>query len=327
MEAINTHALLASKTVQEQKIQTMALSVALENLKSHIGSGTKSVQVFIETAKKELTRQNGLIKSLASDINILRHTSIHQSILEMLEPVNQSKLKLLDFVDVQHINSIKSESVDLYNYLKQKTYELHKVTQELANHERELLEHVAQNSNLQSLDASLSDIKSIASTAQECNEDVNKSLPKVEDTINKLKRDPISIAFSNLSINTSSKSALGRRDSSPSQTVSLSTAKRKFDSLNHLAIYQLEDPIHKLMKYDAIVRQHASDLVASKRTSISEFFMNMSVVSDLQECIANLEKDAIDSLNRLDQFKKKYGRNDLESVRQVAFSYVSNKQE
>lgn len=317
MECISEHSMIASKTVQEQKIQSMALSVALENLRSHIGSGTKSVQKFVEAGKKELVRQNNLIKSLGNDLNILRHTPIHPSILDRLDSSDSSKSKLLDFVDIQYISSVKEESVELYNDLKQKTSELHKVTIELSNHERELLEHVSQNSNLQSLDATLSDIHSITKTAQECNDDVIKSLPKVEDTINRLKRDPIVIAFSNMSIT--------RRDPvSPSHTVSMSTAKKKFESLNHLAIYQLEDPIYKLIKYDAIVRQHVSGLIKSKRASISEFFLNMSVVSDLQECVANLETDATEALHRLDQFKKKYGKNDLESVRQIAFAYVSH---
>lgn len=316
MEGIKTHAMIASQTVQEQKMQTMALSVALENLKSHIGSGTRKVQVYLEAAKKELGRQNSLLKSLGNDINILRHTSIHQSILDKLEE-GHDKLKLLDFVDLDHIHTLHTESKQLYNNLKKKSHELQKVTHELANHERELLGHVAEKSNLQSLDATLSDIKSVAKTAQECSDDVNKSLPKVEDTINRLKRDPISIAFSNMSIHT--------RRESISSPVSLSTAKKKFESLNHLAIYQLDDPIYKLVKYDAIVRQHVSDLIKSKRTSISEFFMNMSVVSGIQDCIVDLEHDAAESLDRLNLFKKKYGKNDLESVRQIAFAYVSFK--
>ncbi|KAI7890527.1 uncharacterized protein EV154DRAFT_421878 [Mucor mucedo] len=313
MEGIQTHAKIASDTVEEQKMQTMALNVALENLNSHIGSGTRKVQAYLEVAKKELARQNGLLKSLNNDINILRHTSIHKAILDKLDNGDE-RLKLLDFVDLDRIGSIHTESKQLYNNLKKKSHELAKVTRELANHQKDLLDHVGKSSNLQSLDATLSDVKSIAKTAQECSDDISKSIPKVEDTINKLTSDSVSIAFSNMSLNT-------RRNSASSSPVSFSMAKKKFDSLNHLAIYQFDDPIYKLVKYDTIMRQNVSNLIKSKYSSISEFFLNMSIVSGIQDCIVEMEHDTAEELDRLNLFKKKYGKNDLESVRQVAFAY------
>jgi hypothetical protein len=315
----------------------MALSVALANLKTHIGSGRNAANQFIESAKKELNRQSGLLKSLQNDIDILKHTHIHPSILESIEPSQQNRTKLIDFIDLQHIDIIKADTIDLCNYLNSESTELKKVAQEIVTYERHLQEHIASSSNLQSLDATLADIKSLQSKAQVFRDEMKKSLPRIYDTISKLTEKPISALFENLSLNPSISSEsssssimppVSRRDSfalqqQQGQRISTSAAKKKFESFNHLAEYQLDDPLLKLSKCEVKIRQQVDGLIDSKRDSITEFFNNMKVIADLQDHIALLQQQSEGASQQLEDFKLKYGKKDLESVRQISFAYVS----
>lgn len=302
----------------------MALSVALANLRTHIRSGSHAANFFIEVAKKEMNRQSILLKSLQNDIEILRHTTVHHSILQLLDPSSsrQSKVKLSDFVDLSQIDRTKAETIDLCNYLKRESNELYAITQDIEQFEHNLQEHIAENSNLQSLDATLSDIKILASRAKECREDMKKSFSKIYETISKLTDKPISTLFENLSLSpTQRRSSSSTRQSVQQQTVSPSAARKKFESFNHLALYQLEDPLLKLSKYEARIRASVDELIESKRESVSEFFKNMKIVSEIQSLIQDMEQQSKMASDRLYQFKKTYGKNDLEYVRQISFAY------
>lgn len=340
--------LLASTTVEEQKLQSMSLSVALANLKSHITTGKQNANAFIERARRELNRQNSLLKSLQSDLDILKHTSIHPSILENIElSGQQQKTKLIDFIDMQQIEVIRVETVNLVQYLDKESVELKKASQEIVTYERQLQQHITANSNLQSLDAILEEIKALFSKAQDFRKETKKNLPRIYDSISKLTDKPISALFENLSLNNPSifsesslssvsttmqpaSSSSRQQDDFVSQqqrnsTTSVSAAKRKFESFNHLAEYQLDDPLLKLAKCEAKIRQHVDGLIDSKRDSITEFFNNMKVIAELQDHIALLQDQAIYASAHLEEFKSKYGKKDLESVRQVSFAYVSKR--
>ncbi|CAO3646949.1 unnamed protein product [Mucor hiemalis] len=273
IEAASVHTTLAIDTVDEQKLQSMALSVALANLRTHIQSGSQAALFFIDIAKKEMNRQSILLKSLQNDIEILRHTTIHHSILQLLDPSSrQSKVKLSDFVDLSQIDRTKAETIDLCNYLKRESNELYTITQDIEQFEHNLQEHIAENSNLQSLDATLSDIKILASRAKECREDMKKSFSKIYESISKLTDKPISTLFENLSLSPTQRRSSNSRQNVQQQTVSPSAARKKFESFNHLALYQLEDPLLKLSKYEARIRSSVDELIESKRDSVSEFF-------------------------------------------------------
>jgi hypothetical protein len=47
----------------------------------------------------------------------------------------------------------------------------------------------------------------------------------------------------------------------------------------------------------------------------------MKIVSDIQGLIQDMEQQSKEASDRLYQFKKTYGKNDLESIRQISFAY------
>ncbi|KAI9259213.1 hypothetical protein EDC94DRAFT_521352 [Helicostylum pulchrum] len=306
-DTIFTHQTLAKISVEEQKNQAMALNVALQNMISHIKLGTDATKIFLKAVKKEINIQANLLRYLDENVLILQNMNIHSPILDLLEPEFRSKVKLFDFIDTQLIESTKADTIELCKYLKFHSSKLKADIREIENFEKEIVQHVAENSHLLTLDDTLCDIKKVADTAHVCNKGIKPSLNKALEKLTSLKNEELNTGINRLSISTNS-----RR--SPS-------VKKKFESLDHLADYQLDDPVPKLQKYDAIVRKNVAKLINSKRDSVTHFFKHMNVISDIQGCIAKLDRDSAANRSYLKDFKEKYGKNDLRSVRHAVLAY------
>lgn len=289
----------------------MALNVALQNMISHIKLGTDATNAFLKTVKKEINVQVNLLRYLDENVLILQNMNIHSPIQDLLEPEFRNKTKLFDFIDTQLVESTKADTIDLCKYLKFHSSKLKADISEIKNFEKEIVQHVAENSHLLALDDTLCDIKKVGDMAHVCNKGIKSSLDKAFEKLTLLKNEELNTGLNRLNISTNS-----RR---------IPSVKKKFEPFDHLADYQLDDPVPKLQKYDAIVRKNVVKLINSKRDSVTHFFKHMNVISDIQGCIAKLDRDSDANRVYLKDFKEKYGKNDLRSVRHAVLAYVSKK--
>jgi hypothetical protein len=320
--AVSTHTELAKTIVESQKMQSMALNVALTNLETHNVNTSKNVEQFIYLAEKELVRQTDLINSIHNDLGILRNIKIHPSILPLMDQALttfQDKGKeenitrsgggerLVDFIDEAAVGMLKSETVAFCNHSSQNIRDLQNMVKNLQVCEKELQQHVVSSTNLQALDASLADIQDLNKKSQYLRERIKRDLTRVYNKIADLLQVPISSLFSSTTI---------------MPQTSSDDANRSLKRVADLAKIHITDYLPKLSEYESEIRQRITDLTISKRRSIQHFIDNMHTISFLQNDIAEVMPKLGAAENYMNQFKEINGENGLENARKILFAYV-----
>ncbi|KAI8886836.1 hypothetical protein K501DRAFT_176861 [Backusella circina FSU 941] len=321
IRAASSHTELAKTIVEGQKLQSMALNVALTNLETHNINTTKSVEQFITLAEKELVRQSDLINSIHNDIGILRNIKIHPSILPLMDQAQttfqeQGKEenitrsgegeRLVDFIDESAVDMLKSETVTFCTHSTQNIRELQNMVKHLQVCEKELQQYVASSTNLQALDASLADIQELFKKAQYLRDRIKRDLTRVYNKIADLLHVPVSSLFS---------SGLAQ------QQVNTGDAKRGLEAVAHLANIHITDYLPKLSDYENQIRQRITELTIQKRRSIQHFIENMHTISFLQNDIAEVMPTLGAAESYMQQFKDMNGENGLENARKILFAY------
>lgn len=336
MKAVTAHRQLAKSMVDEHKFQSMALNVALTNLEDHRKLSEASIKDFITRAKKELIRQQTLLNSADNDLNILRHVRIHPSIIPLLD---DNKRRLLDFVDQEHLEQLRTDTGMLCDFLTDQIKLLSEESDRMRLDEKEFCVQVAENTHLHALDALLLDIQQFEENTRQYRKKVNRDLKrvcqKIADLLNKpvsalleSLSQPLSMAESSLSSFSSNSSAsklyqpqLRPLELKTTGDAITSAAKHMLHAFDHLAQVHIEDYLPSLSEFEMNVRQKTSELIVSKRNSISMFIRNMAVVSEFQRHVGQIQPAIHDNIKYLDQFKETYQHNDLEKLRDVLFSY------
>ncbi|KAI8977957.1 hypothetical protein BDB01DRAFT_726815 [Pilobolus umbonatus] len=305
MKIITHHMQLARQIVEEQKLQSMAINVAMTNLETHNKKKQQCIQPFITNAERELNRQNNLLSSVHNDIEILRHIHVHPDIMSIMDT---DKVSLLDYIDLHYIETVRKDTLLISDYLSSEINELRAMSASLDQSEKELQAHVEDNNDLHSLDTLLIDIQEIQQKAQFLRDKIKRDLHRIYGKISGL----LNIPLSSLS-------------SSSIQSVTMETSnaqsKKLFETFNHLADIHIKDYMPKLFKYEITIRQRVTELTNSKRRSIQIFTEHMNEVSTIQNDIASVPPRIEKAEDALLQFKQKYGLNDLVIVRDILFSY------
>ncbi|KAG1472933.1 hypothetical protein G6F56_001249 [Rhizopus delemar] len=296
IQTSTTHTQLGKTLVEEQKLQRMALNVAMTNLETHNKTMEMNVKAFATLAEKERVKQTSLVDSLSTDLEILKHIQVHPSL-------QLTHKKLVDWIDPQHIDTLKQETIQLCQFLAQETRELLTKTTELAQCEREVLSDIANKNQLHLLDGSLADIQEQLQRAQFLKDTRKRDRSRVTDKIAELLHRPVTDLFASLSV------------SEPQE------AKKTLGLFHHLAEYQVQNYLPQLASYELAIRQKVTTLAISKRNSIQELIKYMNAVSQIQSEIASVEPRLKEAKECLDQFKTKYAQRDLESVRDILFGY------
>jgi hypothetical protein len=339
IKATTAHAQLSKTIVEEQKSQSMALNVAIKNLEKHRKNSEICIQQFVSTSERELHRQQALLSSVDNDLVILKHVRVHPAIAKILEPSNQGKRRLLDFLDVGHVDLVRADTVELCEFLSFHIKVLKQEMVNLAADEKEFHLGVAENMNLHDLDGTLSDIQALQLKTKYLRDKTKRDLRRIAEKISTMLNKPISALFESLSLNeqpsmmesTSSSSSSQRFESSfsvkPTSTTRgpsdiPSSAKRTFDAFTHLTEIHVKDYLPKMANYEGVVRQKTCELVMSKRKSISTFIRNMAVVSQFQRHVGTIKPTVDEHTQYLIDFKEKYNGRDLESIRDILFGYV-----
>lgn len=319
----------------------MALNVAMKNLEKHRKLSEMSIKQFLSVSERELFRQQALLSSVDNDLIILKHVRVHPAIAKILEPSHQGRGRLLDFLDLGHIDLVKEDTLELCKYLAYNINILRQEMIDLAADEEQFQIAVAENRNLHELDGILSDIQALHLRTKYLRDKTKRDLRRISEKISAMLDRPISSLFESLSINeqpsmtesaaTSSSNSSTRFEPSFSIKTTItrrgsneisSSAKRTFDAFLHLSEIHVRDYLPKMADYEKAIRQKTSELVISKCKSISSFIQNMAIVSEFQQHVGTIQPTIDEHDQHLADFKEKYDGQDLESIRDILFGYV-----
>lgn len=316
----NVHSKLSKLIVKEQKMQGIALQVAMTNLESHTRLSEACIQLFVSKAEKEYYRQQSLLTSMNDDLTILGNVTIHPTISKIISPTHLQKKSLLDFVDLDHIDTVRQDTINLCNYLSTHIKSLKGEMKALNFEEDNFRNQVHVSSELQSLDSTLADIQSIEQEMLRKRTRTKRDFSRVCEKIAKLLNKPVESLLDSLPASLEVETGLS---GSSILSVSSKTDKKKaFESMNHLAEFHISDYIPKLMQYERAIRQKTTELIMFKRKAIKTFIANMAIVSKFEQHVGRIQPSVDEHMQYLNEFKDRYNGQDLESLRHILFAYV-----
>ncbi|KAI9493144.1 hypothetical protein BDB00DRAFT_872660 [Zychaea mexicana] len=343
IQALSTHARLSRNAVEEQKMQSMAINVAMTNLESHSYMANQNVGSFSSFAEKELATQSSLVETTEINLTILQNIRVHPEIMRSI--VNPSTAMtapeerlLIHFIDTVRIDKAKNGTRELCTSLGQELQELHDLAMDINRYEKDLQKQITEDQDLHSLDAVASDIQEILQKAQFLREKIKRDLSRVHSKISELLHVPVSFLAANNSNNNNnsiagsgvirdqgSTSALGgdfgSYSGSPTSPTLTSHAKKTLEAFSHLAEIHVNDYLPKLHAYETSIRQKVVTLVLAKRKSIEQFLENMGIVSQLQSEIAAVAPRIEDANKWISDFQAERCDGDLEALQEVIFAY------
>ncbi|KAI9351628.1 hypothetical protein BD770DRAFT_146525 [Pilaira anomala] len=292
METIHTHQIMARTIIREQKNQTMAINVGLSSLKTYMNSITEITTSFTKRGKKELKKQTKLLATLDQDLKALEHTELYPAILNLLDSKDRNKKNLKEFLNTDEIERIRKETQVLVNDLTINISDLEQALAELKGFVQDLVDYVSENTHLQWLDDVYSHTTVIIRSAARCQKDANDCYGRGQTALQEMESNQ-----------------------------KLDNHHRKFTTLHQLVLYILDDPLTDLEKDDDHLRQYLVQFIDSKRKSMNTYFNSMKTISKIHTHIANIQLLCDQSWDLLEHFKKKFGKRDLQIVRQTLFSY------
>lgn len=302
----------------------MALQVAMTNLESHTRLSEACIQLFVSKAEKEYNRQHSLLISLNDDLTILENVIIHPTISRIISPTDAQKKSLMDFVDVDHIENVRKDTIDLCNYLSTHIKLLKEEMKGLNREEDNFKNQVHISSDLQSLDSILADIQSLEQQIEKKRVRTKRDFFRVCEKIAKLLNKPMETLLDSLPANLEVESdSLGSSSILSEPLIKSSDKKKAFESLNHLAEFHIGDYIPKLIQYEQAIRQKTNELILAKRKAMRTFMVNMAIVSKFEQHVGRIQPSVDEHMYYLNEFKDKYNGQDLESLRHILFAYVS----
>ncbi|KAG2223902.1 hypothetical protein INT45_009354 [Circinella minor] len=352
IQTLSTHAQLSKNTVNEQKMQSMAINVAMTNLESHSYMANQNITTFSSFAEKELAKHSSLVESTELNLTVLQNIRLHPVILNNIiisddnnvDNEKEGARLLMDFIDTLRIDKAKNGARELCTTLGQELQELHDLSIDLKHYEKDLQKQITEYQDLQSLDAVVLDIQEILQKAQFLREKIKRDLSRVYNKISELLHVPISSLTNNTSnsINiiatTASSLSTGSTlttdvgiqlgasgstniHSTTTTTTLTSHAKKTLEAFSHLAEIHIHDYLPKLHGYETTLRQKVVTLILAKRKSIERFLENMGIVSQLQSEIAAVAPRIEDTNRWISTFQDENYTMDLEALQEIIFAY------
>ncbi|KAI8145007.1 hypothetical protein BJV82DRAFT_604492 [Fennellomyces sp. T-0311] len=307
IQTVTTHARLSKVTVDELKMQSMAINVAMTNLESHSYMANQNITSFCAFAEKELTTHSALVDATELNLTVLHNVRLHPAILRS---INSASEQMIDFVDTERIETAKASTQELCTSLGLELQELHDLAIDLKHYEKDLQRQITEDQDLHSLDAVVSDIQDILKKAQFLRERIKRDLSRVHGKISELMprdegRSP----------------DFGIHPGSNAYPTLTSHAKKTLEAFSHLAEIHVNDYLPKLHAYENDIRRKTITLVLAKRKSIEQFLENMNIISQLQSEIAAVAP-RIESANKwVSDFQAEHHSSNLDGLQEMIFAY------
>ncbi|GBB99605.1 hypothetical protein RclHR1_03580012 [Rhizophagus clarus] len=279
---------------QEQKIQLMALNVAITNLDSHCRSIIEAHEDIYAFAEKEITKQAKLIQSLSTDIETLRHITIHPGLLKDARNLmnDRDSYTLADLIAEEKLIILAKEGKQAYDQISKRVQELTTMVRSVQSGS-DTLKKKKFDFSFPKIEAGLNNIREYYSKLTQFAQKLERDVTRVQSKVSE-------ILESNVNSST--------------------TTIKSIEAFEHLSNIHSQEYLPEMQKYDQYIRDQVKFLAQCKNGMTSTLISSLQQISRLESSIASIP----DLLRRLDsdiQSKSQEFKN-LNHVHQMPIAYA-----
>ncbi|RKP09169.1 hypothetical protein THASP1DRAFT_22951 [Thamnocephalis sphaerospora] len=243
---------LGERLIAEQRVQAMALGVALKNLQMHVSSVMDAYDVFRGYAQKELTKRDNLLRSFQADMKALAHIRIHDALV-----ATPSRLCLADYVAEEELRDCARKCLDGHEEVMHKVKEVAELVRSIQE-SNETEQQRALGIDFPSLDISMNEADECVRRLEHHAQVFERDYHRIKNMLNEILAAPPSLAG------------------------------EKLTALDHLADIHANEYVHECERSDAYIRNVVARLVKAKITLTDEQLKRLQQVSHIQSSIAQL---------------------------------------
>ncbi|CAG8780800.1 14692_t:CDS:10 [Gigaspora margarita] len=260
IKAAAIHTELCERLYQEQRVQLIALDVALSNLDSHCRSIVEVHEVFNALSEKEISKQDMLIKSLPIDIEIIRNISVHPELLKSagLTVDSQKSYSLADFVSLDEFTALAEKGRDSYGQLSRNVQELENTVQ-YVKLGTETLKKKKYNNNFPKMENTLIQIRERFTKLRKHTETIERDLSRVQSKISEILKSNVRSLSSQL-----------------------------ISTFEALAEYHTKEYLPDMQGIDEWLREQVTFFVKCKNITTSTMISSLQQISHFESTIAGI---------------------------------------
>ncbi|KAK3809672.1 MAG: hypothetical protein J3R72DRAFT_428265 [Linnemannia gamsii] len=252
-KAIVAHAGLCERIMEELRMQSLAVQVALTNLDAHSRSVLETFEKFNAFATKELTKQARLIQAFPRDIEALRQIKVHPALL----PPDSPERYISDFIPTDKLILWAERCREIHEGLLRDGKELSRSIKEV----QEGTVAIRSNSgiNLAQLEEAMADILQTVENQSQIRQRAERDEARVKERVSEISR-PEGFAGS-------------------ASTV---------EALGQLAEVYKSDYIATSRESDEMLREKLHIFISAKQSQTANLISQLMHISKLQSTIASI---------------------------------------
>ncbi|CAG8444414.1 17447_t:CDS:10 [Acaulospora morrowiae] len=252
------HSEICERLYQEQRVQLMALEVALLNLNKHCCSVVEHYDSFHNYAEKEISRYENIIKSFPANMETLRRIKIHPEIQLSASSVinNKEPHSLADFVSQDKLVALANKGVEAFGQLSKEVTELNNEIRSIQQG-TDVLRKKTYDSDFPKMEKALNHNKAYCDVIKKTAEKLEKGVTRVQEQVAKLLKSKVDV-------------------------------EKNIEAIGNLANYQLKEYFPEIKKLDDYIREQVIFFMKCKKATTSTLISNLQQISCLESNIASI---------------------------------------
>ncbi|KAG0303445.1 oligomeric, coiled-coil, peripheral membrane protein [Dissophora globulifera] len=265
-KAIVSHAAVCERIMEELRVQSLAVQVALTNLDAHSRSVLETFEKFNAIAIKEFTKQARLLQSFPRDIEALRQIKVHPALL----PADSPERYISDFIPTDKLVVWAERCREIHEGLLRDGKDLSQSVKEV----QDGTVAIRSNSgiNLEQLEDAMSDILQTLEQQSQIRERVVRDQSRVKERLAEI-----------------------------SKAAGFSGSASTLEALVQLANVYVSDYLDSSRHADEMLRDKLGIFISAKRSQTANLISQLMHISKLQSTIASIPP----SLSNLDESLRK----------------------
>ncbi|KAF9956768.1 oligomeric, coiled-coil, peripheral membrane protein [Mortierella alpina] len=261
-KAIVAHAGACERIMEELRMQSLAVQVALTNLDAHSQSVLETFEKFNAFAVKEFAKQARLLQSFPRDIEALRHIRVHAALL----PANSPEKYISDFIPTDKLIVWAERCREIHESLQKDEKDLSLSIKEVQ--EGTLAIRSNSGINLEQLEDAMAEIIQTVEQQSQIRHRVERDQGRVKERLSEISK-PGGFAASGSTL----------------------------EALEQLAVVYRSDYMDSSREADTMLREKLSIFLSAKRSQTANLISQLMHISKLQSTIASIPP----SLGSLDE--------------------------
>ncbi|KAF9572511.1 oligomeric, coiled-coil, peripheral membrane protein [Mortierella alpina] len=265
-KAIVAHAGACERIMEELRMQSLAVQVALTNLDAHSQSVLETFEKFNAFAVKEFAKQARLLQSFPRDIEALRQIRVHAALL----PPNSPERYISDFIPTDKLVVWAERCREIHESLQKDEKDLSISIKEVQ--EGTLAIRSNSGINLEQLEDAMADIIQTVEQQSQIRHRVERDQGRVKERLSEI-----------------------------SKPGGFATSSSTLEALEQLAVVYRNDYMGSSREADTMLREKLGIFLSAKRSQTANLISQLMHISKLQSTIASIPP----SLGSLDESLRK----------------------